>query len=338
MDAEDVAQITAALRRALSADPGRARDTVLDFGWAEILADEPQVAITTLFPLYGELLGAGSLLDQVLLHAAGPLDVGADTRVVLPAPGGVVAPGLLEADGTVRLDGVAQAGDGPLLAACRDGAGQWYFAVCPPVPARVGEPLDPAAGWVRLTGTVTPATVFGAGALNSDPADIWQRMLAAGRRALAHELVAVVAAMETMTVEHVRTRTQFGQPLGRFQAVKHQLADVHLWHQVAALSAESAWEDGGPESAALAKAAAVRAARTARAVCQQLLGGMGFTWEHDFHRYLRRALTLEPLLGDRAALHAEIGAAVRAGRLGDSVAALSRPGHSRSESEEVTRA
>ncbi|MGQ4599648.1 acyl-CoA dehydrogenase family protein [Nocardia sp. R6R-6] len=338
MDAEDVAQITATLRRALSADPNRARAAVLDFGWAEILADEPQVAITTLFPLYGELLAAGSLLDHVLLHAAGQIDIGADTRVVLPAPGGAKAPGLRYADGTVCLDGVVQAGDGPLLAACLDDAGQWSLAVCPSAPVRAGEPLDPAAGWTRVVGTVTPEKLLGTDALGADPADLWQRMLTAGRRALAHELGAVAAAMETMTVEHVRTRTQFGQPLGRFQAVKHQLADVHLWRQVATLSAESAWEDGGPESAALAKAAALRASRTARAVCQQLLGGMGFTWEHDFHRYLRRALTLEPLLGDRAALHTEIGAAVRAGRLGDSVAALSRPGHPRSESEEVTRA
>jgi hypothetical protein len=338
MDAEDVAQITATLRQALSADPTRARDTVLDFGWAEILSDEPQVAVTTLFPLYGELLAAGSVLDQVLLHAGGLGDADPDTRVVLPAPGGPVAPGRLDVDGKVHLDGVIQAGDGPLLAACVDDAGQWSLAVCPPAPVRAGEPLDPAAGWIRTIGPVTPEKLLGADALGTDPADVWQRMVTAGRRALAHELVAVAAAMEAMTVEHVRTRTQFGQPLGRFQAVKHQLADVHLWRQVATLSAEAAWEDGGPESAALAKAAAVRAGRTARAVCQQLLGGMGFTWEHDFHRYLRRALTLEPLLGDRAALHAEIGAAVRAGRLGDSVAALSRPRHPESVSEEVTRA
>lgn len=338
MDADDVAQITASLRQALSADPERARDAVMDFGWPEILAEEPQVAITTLFPLYGELLTPGSALDQVLLHAGGLNASDEDTRVVLPPPGGHGAAGRLEADRSVHLDGVTQAGAGPLLVPCLDAAGHWVLAICPPVPARTGEPLDPTAGWTRVTATVTADTLLDAAALGADPARTWQRMLAAGRRALAHELVALATAMETMTVEHVRTRTQFGQPLGAFQAVKHQLADVHLWRQVAALSADAAWEDGGPESAALAKAAALRASRTARTVCQQLLGGMGFTWEHDFHRYLRRALTLEPLLGDRAALHAEIGVAVRAGRLDDSVAALSRPVDPEPVSEEETRA
>ncbi|MBA4857497.1 acyl-CoA dehydrogenase [Nocardia farcinica] len=338
MDADDVAQITASLRQALSADPHRARDTVLDFGWPEILAEEPQVAVTTLFPLAGELLAAGSVLDRVLVHAAGLDGPAADTRVVLPPPGRPMPPGRLDRSGAVHVDGVGQSGEGPLLVACADEAGQWVLAVCPSVPARAGEPLDPTAGWVRLTGTVASQQLLDAAALGADPGEVWRRMVAAGRRALAHELVAVATAMEAMTVEHVSTRTQFGQRLGAFQAVKHQLADVHLWRQVAALSADAAWEDGGVESAALAKAAALRASRTARAVCQQLLGGMGFTWEHDFHRYLRRALTLEPLLGDRAALHAEIGAAVRAGRLGDSVAALSRPVHSESESKEETRA
>jgi alkylation response protein AidB-like acyl-CoA dehydrogenase len=147
-------------------------------------------------------------------------------------------------------------------------------------------------------------------------------MVAAGRRALAHELVGVGSTMLSMTVEHVSERVQFDRPLGSFQAVKHQLADVHLWQEIAVLSAEVAWEDCGPQSAALAKAAAIRFTRSARASCQQLLGGMGFTWEHDFHRYLRRALTLEPLLGGAPDLHGELGAAVRSGKVGQALIAL----------------
>jgi alkylation response protein AidB-like acyl-CoA dehydrogenase len=151
---------------------------------------------------------------------------------------------------------------------------------------------------------------------------MWQHAVAAGRRAIAYELLGIGGAMAAMTVEHVCSRRQFGQPLGSFQAVKHQLADVHLWHQIAVLSADAAWEDTSPHTAALAKAAAVRFTRIARVVCQQLLGGMGFTWEHDFHRYVRRALTLEPLLGGASDLHTELGAALRAGSISDSLIAL----------------
>jgi alkylation response protein AidB-like acyl-CoA dehydrogenase len=117
--------------------------------------------------------------------------------------------------------------------------------------------------------------------------------------------------MLDLAVAHTRDRRQFGQVLGSFQAVQHKLADVRVWLEAADLGAESAWEDIDQFSAALAKIHAGRAARTAARNCQQVLGGMGFTWEQPFHRYLRRAWTLEPLLGTAEALRGEIGAALR---------------------------
>jgi alkylation response protein AidB-like acyl-CoA dehydrogenase len=112
-------------------------------------------------------------------------------------------------------------------------------------------------------------------------------------------------------LEHVKTREQFGRPLGSFQAVKHALADVRVWLECALLAADAAWEDDRPESAEMAKILAGRLFRTAAANCQQVLGGMGFTWEHEFHRYLRRGLVLEPLLGSAAQLRGVLGARVR---------------------------
>jgi Acyl-CoA dehydrogenase, C-terminal domain len=78
-----------------------------------------------------------------------------------------------------------------------------------------------------------------------------------------------------------------------------------VWQEVAELDA--AWEDELPASAELAKVLAGRLVRTAAANCQQVLGGMGFTWEHEFHRYLRRGLLLEPPLGSAAQLRAVVG-------------------------------
>ncbi|MFD7008504.1 acyl-CoA dehydrogenase family protein [Rhodococcus jostii] len=322
MDADDVAQVVESLRQALTTDPSRARETLTDFGWSELLEDDSQVAVSALFSLRGELLTPGSALDQVLLQAAGIVGLATDVRVVLPASGVSRPSSRHLGEREVKIDGVVQSGSGRVLVPCVDSADELTFAVCGQLEVIEGEPLDDAAGWRRVETMQTADTVFDAAALGDDPAHVWDRMVAAGRRALSHELVAIAAAMEVMTVEHVRSRNQFGQALGSFQAVKHQLADVHLWREVAALSAAAAWEDQGPESAALAMAAAVRSTRTARAVCQQLLGGMGFTWEHDFHRYLRRALTLEPLLGGASVLHAELGAAVRSGSISDALISL----------------
>ena len=315
MDAEDVAQIAESLRQALEADPAKAAAALDEFGWRELLEDQPHVAVSTLFALTGELLTDGSQLDAVLLHAGGFGTGDVELRVVLPRPGTSDPAGRLDADGVLNIDGVAQRGTGPLLVAVSGAAGNVSFARCDVLEPLPGEPLDDTAGWVRIRTSAPYTDVDGA-------PDSWERMVAAGRRALAHELIGVAGRMASMTVEHVSDRVQFGQTLSRFQAVKHQLADVHLWHEAAALSVEAAWEAGDAASAALAKSAALRFSRSARAVCQQLLGGMGFTWEHDFHRYLRRALTIEPLLGATAALHVELGAALRAGAISDEFAAL----------------
>lgn len=320
MDAEDVAQIADSLRRSLSADTGRASSVLDEFGWYELLVEEPQVAVATAFTLAGELLTSGSTLDAVVLAAAGVPVPGRDTRMVLPPPGTQHPTSQRGGDGAVLIHGIVQQGTGAVVVPCYDTDGVLAFAVChAPLPS-VADPIDETAGWIRIGASVPlrcPTAEFWP--LDSQR---WPVMVAAGRRALSHELLGLGARMLALTVEHVRTREQFKRPLGSFQAVKHQLADVHLWHEVAALSAAAAWEDCGVHSAALAKSAAMRLTRTARRTCQQLLGGMGFTWEHDFHRYLRRALTLEPLLGSTAELHAELGAVVRTGELSDSLFAL----------------
>jgi hypothetical protein len=324
MDAEDVAQIVQSLRDALSAAADRPPQVLDEFGWFELLDDEPQVAVSALFALRGELLIPGSALDGVMLAASGLSGLPDRARVVLP-PLGTHRPSsaMVHGGDTVEVAGVLMSGDTPVLVPLLTADGELGFALCDAIPLIPGDGIDPSAGWGRVSATVAVRASFAdLSSVEQDPGVVWDRMVAAGRRALSHELTAVCGAMKAMTVEHVRSREQFGQALGSFQAVKHQLADVHLWHEIAVLSTNAAWEDNTPASAALAKAAAVRSSRAARAVCQQLLGGMGFTWEHDFHRYLRRALTLEPLLGGTADLHTEIGAALRSGAIDDSVVPL----------------
>lgn len=112
-------------------------------------------------------------------------------------------------------------------------------------------------------------------------------------------------------VDHAVTREQFGRPIGQFQAVKHLCADMLVrLEQARALTwdAARAAREGEPETprpvrgltAALAASAALEAAFSCAKDCIQILGGVGFTWEHDAHLYLRRAVVARQLLGTGA--------------------------------------
>ena len=102
-------------------------------------------------------------------------------------------------------------------------------------------------------------------------------------------------------------RIQFGQPIASFQAVRHRLAETLVAVEAADAALGSAWDEGSPASAARAKALAGRSARTATRHGQQVLAGIGFTTEHDFHHYVRRVLVLDQLFGTARALTRELG-------------------------------
>ncbi len=107
-------------------------------------------------------------------------------------------------------------------------------------------------------------------------------------------------------------RRQFGRPIGQFQAIKHRLADMLVAvEQVTALAwdaaqaADAGDADQARLSAVLAGAFALDAYVACAEACIQILGGMGFTWEHDAHLHLRRALTVRQLLGPSSTLRTE---------------------------------
>jgi len=109
--------------------------------------------------------------------------------------------------------------------------------------------------------------------------------------------------------QHAKDRRQFGRPIGQFQAVKHKLADMLVAVEQATAVAWDAAQaaDAGDRgqlrlSAALAGVVALDAYVQCAEACIQLFGGMGFTWEHDAHLHLRRALVLRQLLGGTDAL------------------------------------
>lgn len=106
-------------------------------------------------------------------------------------------------------------------------------------------------------------------------------------------------------VEYAKVREQFGRPIGSFQAVKHLCAEMLCRAESAdALAWDAASAAGDPAqhplAAATAAAYALDAAVANAKDCIQVLGGIGFTWEHDAHLYLRRAVTLRQWLGGSA--------------------------------------
>jgi alkylation response protein AidB-like acyl-CoA dehydrogenase len=119
--------------------------------------------------------------------------------------------------------------------------------------------------------------------------------LVAGAAMLASEQLGLAERCLEMTVAYVKERKQFARPVGSFQALKHRLAD--LWVGVtqaraAARYAAACLADGDPDlpvAIALAKAACSDVALRAAQETIQLHGGIGFTWEHPAHLYLKRA-------------------------------------------------
>jgi alkylation response protein AidB-like acyl-CoA dehydrogenase len=140
--------------------------------------------------------------------------------------------------------------------------------------------------------------------------------LTAGAGMLAAEQLGVAQRCLDMTVAYVKERRQFARPVGSFQAIKHRLAD--LWVEVAQARAASRYaadclasgSGDVPVAVALAKAYCSDIAVHAAQECVQLHGGIGFTWEHPAHLFLKRAKADSLALGTADAHRAALAALV----------------------------
>ncbi len=160
----------------------------------------------------------------------------------------------------------------------------------------------------RLATIDLDGVVVGADALLDGPGD----PLTAGRldaavdhavTALAADLVGVCGTILDITLEHAREREQFGVKIGSFQAIKHRMADTFIDLEAARASvrvASMALAEDDPRRALATSSAMAMAGDAAQRIARegiQILGGIGFTWEHDMHLYVKRALGSSVLLG-----------------------------------------
>jgi alkylation response protein AidB-like acyl-CoA dehydrogenase len=181
-----------------------------------------------------------------------------------------------------------------------EGTTRWCAARRDAFSAEVVDALDGARPLARLTFSDGDAVLLAVPTV-ADVEAIGVVLAAAEGAGVAAWCVETAAA-------HASVRRQFGRPIGQFQAVKHRCADMLValeqtravaWDAAAALD-DGVATDAARLAAAAAGAVALDAGADVAKDCIQVLGGIGFTWEHDAHLYLRRALVLRQLFGGSA--------------------------------------
>ena len=156
--------------------------------------------------------------------------------------------------------------------------------------------LDPTRRQATIRLDKAPAVALGDSGAAEHALDVL-------RVGYAVEAVGVARRCLEMTVDYLKTREQFGRPIGSFQALQHRVADIAVEVEAATSTAYyAAWTVGSspeelPVVAPLALAVCADAAWHAAAESIQLHGGIGFTWEHDAHLYFKRATTTRLLFG-----------------------------------------
>jgi alkylation response protein AidB-like acyl-CoA dehydrogenase len=204
-----------------------------------------------------------------------------------------------DATGVARLrgmvTGVADALPAGVLLVPADGVPQGLYLVDMAAEGVGKAPvtsLDMTRQLCDLSFDDAPATLIASGQAASGALDA---ALAAGAGVLAAEQLGLAQRCLDMTIAYVKERKQFARPVGSFQALKHRLAD--LWVSVTQARAASRYAaaclaSGDPDTrvaVAMAKAYCSEVAVNAAQECVQLHGGIGFTWEHPAHLYLKRA-------------------------------------------------
>ena len=248
-------------------------------------------------PMLGTLL-----VTEALRHA------GDDTLLPAVCSGDRIAALAWEPDGTGAFRDVLDRADADTLLAVTGG---WLYEVDP---ATVVWQPQPSLDLSRQPATVRlgdpPGRLIGPGI----PLD---RLRDTACLALAAEQVGAAGRALELTVDHVRTRHQFGRPIGSFQVLQHRLADLYVRVE-AARSACSAGSSVAPVAGSVAPAvssvapavssvapavAKITCSETLQAVAAEMVqmhGGIAITWDHDAHRYLRRAWASAQLFGTPA--------------------------------------
>jgi Acyl-CoA dehydrogenase, C-terminal domain len=316
MDQETKELLRSSLEQLLAeSDERPLSERLVDFGWDETPAEDLGEASRILFELRGKLLSVDDLLSSTLTAS---LAEGIGDESLRSAT--LLLPKSLSADdfaatvagGEIQVNGVAIApiGNGSLLLPVESGlAFVKDSSSLRQVPI---EGFDADLGWLSVGGTLAAADVTIHGGEQAQAA--WENAVALGRWRVSAELVGAGNYVLRDVVSYTQTRKQYGVAIGSFQALQHRLASAHAALVGALHMVDEAAATGQAWEALVAKALAGRAVEDACTQAQQCYGAIGFTWEQEFHRYLRRTYALDRLLGDYRSLEFEIGATLQSSR------------------------
>jgi alkylation response protein AidB-like acyl-CoA dehydrogenase len=221
----------------------------------------------------------------------------------------VAGPGDLEA-GTIRLRGtipaVADALPADVLLVPAEGVPNAIYLVEATAPGVHRTPvvsLDMTRQLCDISLDDAPARQIAVAAAAEAAVDAG---LTAGAAVLAAEQLGLAQRCLDMTVGYLKERRQFARPIGSFQALKHLLADTSLLVEMAkglvaaAAGALGRGADDGPAMASIARAFVSERSVEVTHNCFQVFGGVGYTWEHDQHLFMRRLASEAYLFGGPA--------------------------------------
>jgi 3-oxochol-4-en-24-oyl-CoA dehydrogenase len=224
--------------------------------------------------------------------------------------------------GDLRYDAGRVSGTAPLVLGVKPGefviapAGRQWLLVDTCGDGAAVEPLTPtdfSRPLARVVFDSAPAAVLDVSG---------QRVVDLNAAVLAAEAAGLARWMLETAADYAKVREQFGKPIGSFQAIKHMCAEMLLRSEqasVAAADAARAAADADADdrqfsiAAAVAAAIGIEAAKANAKDCIQVLGGIGITWEHDAHLYLRRAYGISQFLGGRSRWLRRVAALTREG-------------------------
>lgn len=300
LDDDTLAMLRASLRHLLTETSERTLAVRLDeLGWADVVADDPATALRTLFEVKGESVSSadalGPELTRLLTELSGDDSI-ADAIVGLRSP---YAESAIDGD-VLAVDVMTFSPIADQQVVVPVGA---RLAICPPrsfsTEALTG--TDPTMGGWRIMGSVATSQVRWIDGVTHD------RIVTHGRWLVASELVGIGRHVVAAAVAYTGERIQYGKPIGVFQALQHRLASAHAMVVGASHLVAEAGADGNEWTALVAKCMAAQAAEFGCTQAQQCYGAIGFTWEHEFHHYLRRMYVLDGLFGSWRTLEHEIG-------------------------------
>lgn len=318
----------------LSTDPGRAQQAIAAQGLLGLHVGAEHggsgygiVELAVVAEQAGRALTPGAIVPTLLATAILQADGGPMAKAHLP---GLVEGTLTAAVGigasVLQLDGGHVTGtvapviggadaDVLLLPAVLDGVTRWVVVTEGDVSTEQVPSLDPSRPVGRVVVDLEEAT----DRLLTIDDDVVEAIATV---VLGAEATGLAGWALDTAVAYAKVREQFGRPIGQFQGVKHRCAELlvqveqsraAVWDAARALDERT---DGADPALPVAVAAtiAIEAGHHVTEECIQLLGGIGFTWEHDAHLYLRRATATRALLGSTATHQRHVADLVLAGQ------------------------